>query len=237
MSGVEIERRNDLRLSNKIELKDIDENGEISSKKKEEIISDEKDENENSTKCRTSSSDTIFVSNSDFSNDFNQIFFNEPNNISYEESNIKDITPKNISPEFTFFQCNEVLIKEKMPEGSNYKKKSKNYILKSKFKSEKKNKQDSSCSIIKLEDIDLNKVDKILKDIEFVQDNINNNDNNKFDETDFNVVINEQINLDELSKIPIETFQNFEIDYSLCSYIDNYKFDCKYSYLFMLLYS
>jgi hypothetical protein len=132
-----------------------------------------------------------------------------------------------------------------MPEGSNYKTKSKHYILKSKFKSEKKNKQDSNCNILKLEDIDLNKVDEILKDIEYVQDNININKNdnnknknkNKFDETDLNAVINEKINLDELSKIPIETFQNIDIDYSLCSCLNNYNFDCKYSYLFILLYS
>jgi hypothetical protein len=233
MSGVG-KKRNDIRFYTTIELKIMSENGSLSSKKKEDIISDEKDDAENSTKYRTSSSETAFISNSDL-NEFNQIFFNEQNNVSSEENYIftnKDIASKSISPAFTFFECNEAFIKEKMPEGSNYKNKSKNYILKSKFKSEKKNKQDSSCSILKLEDIDLNKVDEILKDIEYVQDNINKNDNNKnkFDETDINV-INEKINLDELSKIPIETFQNIDIDYSLCSCLDNYKFDCKYFYL------
>ena len=238
MSGVG-KKRNDIRFYTTIELKIMSENGSLSSKKKEDIISDEKDDAENSTKYRTSSSETAFVSNSDYSNDFNQLFFNEQNN---EENYIftnKDIASKSISPAFTFFQCNEDFLKEKMPEGSNYKTKSKHYILKSKFKSEKKNKQDSNCNILKLEDIDLNKVDEILKDIEYVQDNINKNDNNKnkFDETDLNVVINEKINLDELSKIPIETFQNIDIDYSLCSCLNNYNFDCKYSYLFILLYS
>jgi hypothetical protein len=244
MSGVG-KKRNDIRFYTTIELKIMSENGSLSSKKKEEIVSDEKDDAENSTKYRTSSSETAFVSNSDFSNDFNQLFFNEQNN---EENYIftnKDIASKSISPAFTFFQCNEDFLKEKMPEGSNYKTKSKHYILKSKFKSEKKNKQDSNCNILKLEDIDLNKVDEILKDIEYVQDNININKNdnnknknkNKFDETDLNAVINEKINLDELSKIPIETFQNIDIDYSLCSCLNNYNFDCKYSYLFILLYS
>ena len=236
MSGVG-KKRNDIRFYTTIELKIMSEIGSLSSKKKEEIVSDEKDDAENSTKYRTSSSETAFVSNSDIANDFNQLFFNEQNN---EENYIftnKDIASKSISPAFTFFQCNEDFLKEKMPEGSNYKTKSKHYILKSKFKSEKKNKQDSSCSLLKLEDIDLNKVDEILKDIEYVQDNINKNDNNKnkFDETDLNVVINEKINLDELSKIPIETFQNIDIDYSLCSCLNNYNFDCKYSSLFIYI--
>ena len=244
MSGVG-KKRNDIRFYTTIELKIMSENGSLSSKKKEDITSDEKDDAENSTKYRTSSSETAFISNSDL-NEFNQIFFNEQNNVSSEENYIftnKDIASKSISPAFTFFECNEAFIKEKMPEGSNYKNKSRNYILKSKFKSVKKNKQDSSCSILKLEDIDLNKVDEILKDIEYVQDNININKNdnnknrNKFDETDLNVLINEKINLDELSKIPIETFQNIDIDYSLCSCLNNYNFDCKYSYLFILLYS
>jgi hypothetical protein len=231
MSGVG-KKRNDIRFYTTIELKIMTENGSLSSKKKEEIISDEKDNAETSTKYRTSSSETAFVSNSDL-NDFNQIFFNEQNNVSCEENYIftnKDIASKTISPVYTFFQCNEAYLKEKMPERSNYKKKSRNYILKSKFKSEKKDKQDSTCNILKLEDIDLNKVDEILKDIEYVQDNINNNDNNKnkFDETDINV----KINLDELSKIPIETFQTIDIDYSLCSCLNNYKFDCKYSFLY-----
>ena len=237
MSGVG-KKRNDIRFYTTIELKIMNETGSLSSKKKEEAISDEKDDAENSKKYRTSSSETAFVSNSDL-NDFNQIFFNEQNNVSCEENYIfpnKEIASKTISPVFTFFQCNEDFIKEKMPEGSNYKTKSRNYILKSKFKSEKKNKQDSSCNLFKLEDIDLNKVDEILKDIEYVQDNINinNNDKNKFDETDLNVVINDKINLDELSKIPIETFQTIDIDYSLCSCLNNYKFDCKYNiYLFI----
>ena len=236
MSGVG-KKRNDIRFYTTIELKIMSENGSLSSKKKEEIVSDEKDDAENSTKYRTSSSETAFVSNSDYSNDFNQLFFNEQNN---EENYIftnKDIVSKSISPAFTFFQCNEDFLKEKMPEGSNYKTKSKHYILKSKFKSEKKNKQDSNCNILKLEDIDLNKVDEILKDIAYVQDNINIKDNNKnkFDETDLNVVINEKINLDELSKIPIETFQNIDIDYSLCSCLNNYNFDCKYSSLFIYI--
>lgn len=100
------------------------ENGSLSSKKKEEIISDEKDNAETSTKYRTSSSETAFVSNSDL-NDFNQIFFNEQNNVSCEENYIftnKDIASKTISPVYTFFQCNEAYLKEKMPERSNYKK-------------------------------------------------------------------------------------------------------------------
>jgi hypothetical protein len=124
-----------------------------------------------------------------------------------------------------YFLCNEEYMKEKMPEGNNYKIKSKNFIKKSQFKTEK-SKNDSNISLIKIEDVDLNKVNEILKDIKYVENNVNINCKDNFINTDLNSVINENSNLNELSNIPIETFDG--VDMSLCSYINNYNFNCKY---------
>ena len=206
--------------------------------KKEIFQVDEKENSETNTKQRTSSFDSPYESVSELSNDFNFHFFNELNNkIVPEEKNIffgKDKAKKFVSPEANFFLCNEEYIKEKMPEGNNYKKKSKNYIKKSQFKTEKKSKSKnaSNCSLIKLEDVDLNKVNEILKDIKYVEDNININYKDNFINTDLNSLINKNLNLNELSNIPIEPFD--DVNMSGCSYINNYNFNCKYIiYLFI----
>ena len=165
--------------------------------KKEVIQSDEKSNSETNTQYRTSSFDSPYESVSEISNDFNFHFFNELNNIKTvsEEKNIFfgwDKAKKCISPEMNYFLCNEEYMKEKMPEGNNYKIKSKNFI----------------------------------KDIKYVENNVNINYKDNFINTDLNSVINENSNLNELSNIPIETFDG--VDMSLCSYINNYNFNCKY---------
>ena len=197
--------------------------------KKEVIQSDEKSNSEANTQYRTSSFDSPYESVSEISNDFNFHFFNELNNIKTfsEEKNIyfeKDKDKNCISPEINYFLCNEEYMKEKMPEGNNYKIKSRNFIKKSQFKTEK-SKNDSNCSLIKIEDVDLNKVNEILKDIKYVE-NININYKDNFINTDLNSVINEKLNLNELQNIPNEKFD--AVDMSLCSYINNYNFNCKY---------
>ena len=197
--------------------------------KKEVIQGDEKSNSETNTQYRTSSFDSPYESVSEISNDFNFHFFNELNNIKTfsEEKNIyfeKDKAKKCISPEMDYFLCNEEYMKEKMPEGNNYKIKSRNFIKKSQFKTEK-SKKDSNCSLIKIEDVDLNKVNEILKDIKYVE-NININYKDNFINTDLNSVINEKLYLNELQNIPIEKFD--AVDMSLCSYINNYNFNCKY---------
>ena len=203
--------------------------------KKEVIQGDEKSNSETNTQYRTSSFDSPYESVSEISNDFNFHFFNELNNIKTfsEEKNIyfeKDKAKKCISPEMDYFLCNEEYMKEKMPEGNNYKIKSRNFIKKSQFKTQK-SKNDSNCSLIKIEDVDLNKVNEILKDIKYVE-NININYKDNFINTDLNSVINEKLNLNELQNIPIEKFD--AVDMSLCSYINNYNFNCKYIiYLFL----
>jgi hypothetical protein len=198
--------------------------------KKEVFQSDEKENSETNTQHRTSSFDSPYESVSELSNDFNFHFFNELNNKTVsEEKNIfigKEKVKRSISPEMNYYLCNEEYMKEKMPEGSNYKIKSKNYIKKSQFKNEKKNKSDSNCSLIKIEDVDLNKVNEILEDIKYVENNININYKDNFINTDLNSVINENSNLNELSNIPLDTFDG--INMSLCSYINNYNFNCKY---------
>ena len=152
--------------------------------KKEVIQSDEKSNSETNTQYRTSSFDSPYESVSEISNDFNFHFFNELNNTKTvsEEKNIffgKDKAKSCISPEMDYFLCNEEYMKEKMPEGNNYKIKSRNFIKKSQFKTEK-SKKDSNCSLIKIEDVDLNKVNEILKDIKYVENiNINYKDNFK----------------------------------------------------------
>jgi len=197
--------------------------------KKEVIQSDEKSNSETNTQYRTSSFDSPYESISEISNDFNFHFFNELNNTKTvsEEKNIffgKDKAKSCISPEMDYFLCNEEYMKEKMPEGNNYKIKSKNYIKKSQFKTGK-SKNGSNCSLIKIEDVDLNKVNEILKDIKYVE-NINSNYKDNFINTDLNSVINEKLYLNELQNIPIEKFD--AVDMSLCSYINNYNFNCKY---------
>ena len=198
--------------------------------KKEVFQSDEKENSEANTQYRTSSFDSPYESISELSNEFNFHFFNELNTKTVsEEKNIvlgKYKAKRSTSPEMNYFLCNEEYMKEKMPEGSNYKIKSKNYIKKSQFKNEKKNKSDSNCSLIKIEDVDLNKVNEILKDIKYVENNINIKYKDNFINTDLNSAINENSNLNELSNIPLETFDG--IDMSLCSYINNYNFNCKY---------
>ena len=203
--------------------------------KKEVIQGDEKSNSETNTQYRTSSFDSPYESVSEISNDFNFHFFNELNNIKTfsEEKNIyfeKDKAKKYISPEMDYFLYNEEYMKEKMPEGNNYKIKSRNFIKKSQFKTQK-SKNDSNCSLIKIEDVDLNKVNEILKDIKYVE-NININYKDNFINTDLNSVINEKLNLNKLQNIPIEKFD--AVDMSLCSYINNYNFNCKYIiYLFL----
>ena len=121
-------------------------------------------------------------------------------------------TDKIISPFIGFFLCNEQYIKEKMPEGNDYKKKSKNYILKNNF---------INLNKIKFEDLDLNKVNDILQDIEYVQNHINNN----YLKNHLNYVNNENSFFNKLSIKQNIQNNNFNLDF--CASIGNYKYDCK----------
>ena len=85
--------------------------------------------------------------------------FTEPNN---QKSNEKVNNALDISHFIDYFFFNEKYIKEKMPEGNNYKMKSKNYRLKNNCINLNNN---------KIKNIDLN---NILQDIEHIQNYINN---------------------------------------------------------------
>ncbi len=102
------------------------------------------------------------------SNDNN---FIESNNFILNKNGINSIDKNDIiiSPFIQYFLCNEKYIKENIPNGNNYKNKSKNYILKKNF---------NNLDKIKIEDVDINKVNDILKKIDYIQNNKNNEKNN-----------------------------------------------------------
>ena len=122
-----------------------------------------------------------------------------------------------LPPEYNFFLCNEKYVKEKLPEGNHYKNNSKNYKLKGTLNLNK----------IQIKDIEKNKINEILKDIESYQNSIDiKNITNKFNYNIFNTDI--EIDLSNLSKFE----KNYNINSNnLCSYINNYKFDCKFLFL------
>jgi len=95
--------------------------------------------------------------------------FTEPNNhkSNKKENNSPDKKNNQILSHFIdYFIFNEKYIKEKMPEGNNYKMKPKNYRLKNNCINLNNN---------KIKNVDLNKVNDILQDIEYMQNYINNN--------------------------------------------------------------
>ena len=214
MSDISFEKENNI-IINKTKITD---NSEIyiPKSKKVEISEDEKDNSELSNKNKILSELPDTSSGSESPIHFNNNIFIEPINPISQNNNQFDkiITNRIISPEFNYFLCNEQYIKEKNPEGNNYKDKSKNYKLKKNFNN----------NIIKIEDIEINKINDILKEIENVNNNINNNYN-----LTINIGQNEKDEINKLSYIKDEPF--IEDNYLLCSYINNYKFNCKKFYL------
>ena len=203
MSDMPIKKEKKVILSKKIK----NENTEIKNTKPKnlKIQMDDKDDSEVN---KTSPNSTYESINS---MDFNSLLLNDSNH-PFENCNTvfgKDIQNQKISPEYNYFLCNEEDIKEKNPEGNDYKKKSKNFVHKNTLNSKN----------IKIEDLDLTKINDILKDIEHVQENINNNQINT------NIYIEDNKFLNELSDIQIETF-NIENN-SFNSYINNNIFNCK----------
>ena len=114
-----------------------------------------------------------------------------------------------------------------MPEKSNYKVNSKNYIKKNIFNKE-----------MKIEDIDQNKVNTILEDIENAKINTNNciNDDinmNKFDVYN-NFLDNNILNINQFPNANISAF-DFNNNYCL-SQINtiNFNFESKYIYFYLI---
>ena len=111
-----------------------------------------------------------------------------------------------------------------MPEKSDYKSQSKNFIKKINFNNK-----------MQIENIDLNRVNTILEDIENSQKNCNhyikNVNMNKFD-VNINFVDNNELNLNQLSNANITAFElnnNFYLSQQINTI--NFNFESKYIYL------
>ena len=215
--------------------KEITQTKSIKNEQKQIKVSfDKKDEYQKST-------EKIFFPTQKYKN-YDDVFFikedsNEEINLSEKKEN--DSSKKSsciiFSPFVSYFLCNEEFIKENNPNGNSYKNKSKNYILKHNLFNNNK---------IKLEDINLKKVNDILKDIEFIQNNINNNNfnnvfNSNFNNNFNNIIINNSNNElnfvnnknSNLNKLPNEQFvqiSNCNLDNCLLNpFINTCKFNSK----------
>ena len=170
--------------------------------KESSILSDEKNEDE--TIKNETSPNSPYLSSYESNQSCEKL--NDISNISID---------KTVSPFMSYFLCNEKYIKEKKPEGYNYQKKSRNFILKNNL---------MNFNEINIEDVDLNKVNDILKDIEYLEKNINN--------TFFNISLN-NINKDNLNSVNFQKDQMTEKNdcniesYNLNSCLNNYKFEGK----------
>ena len=185
---------------------------------KKEYSIDEKDDSEfrDEGKCSSDSPNTCCSENN---KSFSQSYLNEQL-FSSDDKKIKSNTDKAIPPEVTYFLCNEKYFKENSPEGNNYKKKSKNYLPKKEF----------NCpSSIQLEELNLNKINDILKDIEYLENaqndanmklNIDNISNNYID---FN-------NLDCNNLLNNGNAPNFVNNFFIWPYVNNYNYNCKFFY-------
>ena len=121
----------------------------------------------------------------------------------------KDINDKKLIPLTNFFNCNENYFKERMLNTNNFRLKSKNYKEKIIFNNN-----------TKIEDIEPNKINNILRDIYLFQNNLNKN-NSRLGK-DINFMRNEEQ----------------DINKSLNVYINNNEFGCKYNILiFLIIYS
>ena len=169
--------------------------------KKNEIIKGDKD----CFNIESKKNGDLNISNNGIS-DKNQIIkepsFIDENNITFN----KEINDKNIIPVINFFNCNETYFKENLLRENNFTLKSKNYIEKNSFNNN-----------TKIEDIERNKINNILRDINLLQNNLNYNNNSKLDE-DLNFNRNKELDLNK----------------PLNLYINNFEFGCKYIFLIFL---
>ena len=193
---------------------------EISQKSKQDIFNpkkmEEKEEENYDSDINTAnktSHNSSNGSNRDSINEYNQEKLNDLS-ISYtEEKNIilsRDINKnKNLFPAIDYFLCNENYFQQKMPEKSNYKIYSKNFIIKNSF-----NKK------MQIDEIEQNKVNTILEEIENVQKNsndcINNENINKFD---ININFCDNINSLNLNVFPNASLRNLTLIIIYCYHI------------------
>ena len=196
-----INKKNNLLIMDKITDEKVKK--EFYKPKESSILSDEKDEDE--TIKNETSPNSPYLSNYGSNQSCEKL--NDISNISND---------KIVSAFMNYFLCNEKYIKEKEPEGYNYQKKSRNFILKSNL---------MNFNEINIEDFDPNKLNDILKDIEYIEKNINNNF--------FNISLN-NVNKDNLNSCNFPKDQliekndcNIENNININSCLNDYKFDCK----------
>ena len=173
---------------------------------KEKSLSDENDYSELEYKYSTKSPN---ISSSEKYNNFSQSLSSEQSNISDNKIKINNVN--NTKPlQFYYFLCNEKYYKEKNPEGSKYKKKSKNYISKNEL---------NFIDTIKIEDLNLNKINNILEDIKSIENfqddmkiKLMNNDNKKAENINFDNILsmqNDPIGVNNFSFFPYVNYYNF----------------------------
>ena len=133
---------------------------------------------------------------------------------------------KNLFPAIDYFLCNEKYFQQKMPEKSNYKIFSKNFIIKNSF-----NKKSQ------IEEIDQNKVNTILEEIENVEKNANNCINNvNINKFDVNINIFDNINNLNINQFPNANFTAFDFNNNLLlSHINKINFNFESKYIFIII--
>ena len=202
---------------------------EISPKSKQDIFNpkniDEKEEKNYDSDINTANKTTHNLSsgsNCDSTNENNQENLTDLSNSFNEEKIIilsKDVNKnKNLFSAINYFLCNEKYFQQKMPEKSNYKIYSNNFIIKNSF-----NKK------MKIDEIDQNKVNAILEEIENIQKKenncINNININKFD-----------VNINFFGSNIDANFTALDFNNNLfLSYINNINYNFESKYIFIII--
>ena len=208
MSKISFDNKEDI-IINELKIKE-NKNKIIEISNKEEISSDEREDSGLYIKMKLSSEFSTTTS-SENNKSFSQSLSLDQSNISIDIKNVNNVN-KNVPSDVYYFLCNENYYKEKHPEGLDYKKKSKNYISKYKF---------SCINITKIEDLNLDKINDILKDIEPIENSQNDikiKNNFVFIENS-NIIMNN--NPKGVNSIPF------------CPYVNNYNFNSKYFYFYI----
>ena len=214
MSEISSENKDQI-ISNKAKKSQISKRTPLKIKN-EEFSINEKEDSEIKTKDKSFLESSSNSSYSENQKSINQNLLNESTSYIFTDKKYDDYESKNFCPEINYFSCNEKYLKEKMPEGNDYKKKSKNYIPKKECNFKQVPKEDL--------DLDLNKINGVLKDIEALEDEKDDTNNFKIN-NDTKDLKFENLELNHM----IEAHEPLNVDSTfLCSYINNYKFDCKY---------
>ena len=176
---------------------------------KEKSLSDENDYSELTYKYSTKSPN---ISSPEKYKSLSQSLSSEQSNISDNKIKINNVNQTK-PLEFYYFLCNENYYKEKNPEGSKYKKKSKNFISKNEL---------NFIDTIKIEGLNLDTINNILEDIKSIENfqddmkiKLMNNDNKEAENINFDNILSMQN-----APIGVNNFSFFP-------YVNNYNFNSK----------